>query len=81
MRERLLYCDPIEDKGEALFSLACERDLEGIVAKRKGDPYLPEHATWLKIRNLLAVDRARGIIRCENAPAILLGNTGICVHF
>ena len=51
MRERLLYCDPIEDKGETLFSLACERDLEGIVAKRKGDPYLPEHATWLKIRN------------------------------
>jgi hypothetical protein len=25
--------------------------LEGIVAKRRGDPYLPEHARWLKIRN------------------------------
>jgi hypothetical protein len=34
-----------------LFHLACERDLEGVVAKRKGDPYLPDHATWLKIRN------------------------------
>jgi ATP-dependent DNA ligase len=28
----------------------CEHDLEGIVAKRKGEPYLTKHATWLKIR-------------------------------
>lgn len=34
-----------------MFYLACENDLEGIVAKRKSDPYLLEHATWLKIRN------------------------------
>jgi bifunctional non-homologous end joining protein LigD len=31
-----------------LFRLAREQDLEGIVAKCKGDPYLLEHATWLK---------------------------------
>jgi bifunctional non-homologous end joining protein LigD len=49
--ERLLYCDHIEAEGEQLFRLACEQDLEGIVAKRKGDPYLPEHAEWVKIRN------------------------------
>jgi bifunctional non-homologous end joining protein LigD len=49
--ERLLFCDHVEEYGEALFHLTCERDLEGIVAKRKGDPYLPDHATWLKIRN------------------------------
>jgi len=49
--ERLLYCDHIETDGEQLFRFACEKDLEGIVAKRKGDPYLPEHAQWLKIRN------------------------------
>jgi bifunctional non-homologous end joining protein LigD len=49
--ERLLYCDHIDGDGEALFRLACENDLEGIVAKRKFDPYLSEHATWLKIRN------------------------------
>lgn len=49
--ERLLYCDHIADDGEGLFRLACEHDLEGIVAKRKSDPYLPEHASWLKIRN------------------------------
>jgi bifunctional non-homologous end joining protein LigD len=50
-REHLLYCDHIDADGDGLFRLACEHDLEGIVAKRKPDPYLPEHATWLKIRN------------------------------
>jgi bifunctional non-homologous end joining protein LigD len=49
--ERLLYCDHIERDGNSLFQLACEHDLEGIVAKRNSDPYLPEHASWLKIRN------------------------------
>jgi bifunctional non-homologous end joining protein LigD len=49
--ERLLYCDHIQAHGEGLFQLACKHDLEGIVAKRMSDPYLPEHATWLKIRN------------------------------
>ena len=49
--ERLLYCDQVETDGQGLFQLACQHDLEGIVAKRKSDPYLPEHATWLKIRN------------------------------
>lgn len=49
--ECLLYCDHIDGDGAGLFRLACESDLEGIVAKRKSDPYLPEHATWLKIRN------------------------------
>jgi bifunctional non-homologous end joining protein LigD len=49
--QRLLYCDHIDGDGEGLFQLACEHDLEGIVAKRKSDPYLPEHTKWLKIRN------------------------------
>lgn len=49
--ERLLYCDHIDGDGDGLFRLACDHDLEGIVAKRKSDPYLPEHASWLKIRN------------------------------
>jgi bifunctional non-homologous end joining protein LigD len=49
--ERLLYCDHVDGDGEELFHLACANDLEGIVAKRKSDPYLPEHARWLKIRN------------------------------
>jgi bifunctional non-homologous end joining protein LigD len=49
--ERLLYCDHVEENGDAFFALACDRDLEGIVAKRHGDPYMPDHATWYKIRN------------------------------
>jgi bifunctional non-homologous end joining protein LigD len=63
--ERLLYCDHIDQDGEGLFRLACEKDLEGIVAKRKSDPYLPELAAWLKIRKsaVFAVGRARGAIR------------------
>ena len=35
----------------SLFRLACKRDLEGIVAKRKFDPYLLDNAKWYKIRN------------------------------
>jgi bifunctional non-homologous end joining protein LigD len=35
--ERLLYCDHIDQDGEGMFRLACEHDLEGIVAKRKSD--------------------------------------------
>jgi bifunctional non-homologous end joining protein LigD len=50
--ERLLYCQHIERDGEALFRLACEHDLEGIVAKYKSAPYLPDKpTTWVKIRN------------------------------
>ena len=33
-----------------LYDLMCENDLEGIVAKRLGDPYEPR-VRWLKIKN------------------------------
>jgi bifunctional non-homologous end joining protein LigD len=49
--DRLIYCDHVETDGEKLFAVACKKDLEGIVAKRKYDPYIAEHARWLKIRN------------------------------
>jgi bifunctional non-homologous end joining protein LigD len=49
--EWLMYCDHVEAQGEKLFKLACKRDLEGIVAKRKYDPYIEGSAQWLKIRN------------------------------
>lgn len=50
--ERLLYCDHVSRDGEGLFRLACEADLEGIVAKHKFSPYLQsEQPHWLKIRN------------------------------
>ena len=47
--EQLLYCDHVDD-GDGLFRLACENDLEGIVAKERQAPYEPE-TRWLKIRN------------------------------
>jgi bifunctional non-homologous end joining protein LigD len=48
---RVLYCDHVESEGEELFKLACENDLEGIVAKHRFGPYLQEQSQWLKIRN------------------------------
>lgn len=49
---RLLYCDHVDRDGEGLFQLACERDLESIVAKWKCALYLPDKPTsWLTIRN------------------------------
>jgi len=36
--------------GRELFEAACQLDLEGIIAKRKADPYGQETA-WLKIKN------------------------------
>ena len=39
-----------EEEGRELFEAACGLDLEGIVAKRKADPYDPDTA-WYKIKN------------------------------
>jgi ATP-dependent DNA ligase len=46
----ILYCSHVERDGEALFRLACEHDLEGIVAKHRSSPYLTgrEDTTWFK---------------------------------
>ena len=49
--ERLLYVDHLEADGELLFEFARNMDMEGIVAKRKRDPYLPDTGSWFKIRN------------------------------
>src|SRR3712207_1872576 len=40
----------IEEHGRALFGAIRKMDLEGVVAKRKGDPYR-SGTTWYKIRN------------------------------
>jgi bifunctional non-homologous end joining protein LigD len=40
----------IAERGRDLFAAAERIDLEGIVAKRKGDPYGPE-TVWYKIKN------------------------------
>jgi bifunctional non-homologous end joining protein LigD len=50
---RLLYCDHVEERGEDLFALTCEHDLEGIVAKHRLSPYVSGEGetNWIKIRN------------------------------
>jgi bifunctional non-homologous end joining protein LigD len=40
----------MEEHGRALFSAIKKMDLEGIVAKRKSDPYGPD-TTWYKVKN------------------------------
>jgi bifunctional non-homologous end joining protein LigD len=40
----------VQGRGIQLFQLMLEHDLEGIVAKRLSDPYLPTTA-WFKIKN------------------------------
>src|SRR5689334_3129601 len=48
----LLYSGHVEHEGEEFFKLACEHDLEGIVAKHRFSPYIPDSEPgWLKIRN------------------------------
>jgi hypothetical protein len=44
----MLYAEHIEGYGVEFFRLACERDLEGIVAKAKHAAYSEK---WFKIRN------------------------------
>jgi ATP-dependent DNA ligase len=39
------------DDGAALFQVMVDRGLEGIVAKRLRDPYLPGGRSWVKVKN------------------------------
>jgi bifunctional non-homologous end joining protein LigD len=41
------YVDHVEDPG--LYQVVAARDMEGIVAKRKGDPYAPD-TVWIKVK-------------------------------
>lgn len=47
------YSDHIEESGEEFFELIKQKDLEGIVAKRKTSEYYPgkRSADWLKIKH------------------------------
>jgi len=47
----LLRVPSFEEYGRELFEAACQHDLEGIVAKRKADPY-GSRTAWYKIKNL-----------------------------
>jgi bifunctional non-homologous end joining protein LigD len=49
----ITYVDHVRRHGKTLYRLACEHDLEGIVAKRADQPYDPNNQRdgWLKIKN------------------------------
>jgi ATP-dependent DNA ligase len=49
----------IEERGRDLFDAAERLDLDGIVAKRKADPYRPE-TVWYKIKNRAYTPELRG---------------------
>ena len=46
----VIYASHIEGQGTALYREVCERDLEGIVCKRKDSVYSSK-ARWLKVKN------------------------------
>lgn len=50
----LRYSDHVTGSGRELFALACKRGLEGIVSKRRDQPYRPGRGPhWLKTKCLL----------------------------
>ena len=53
VESRLIFLDAIRARGTRLYELACERDLEGIVAKWARGSYQCDGrgTSWLKIKN------------------------------
>ena len=49
--ERIIYAQHIETQGVTFFEEICQRDLEGIVAKRRRSVYKNNGTGWLKIKN------------------------------
>ena len=60
----IIYAQHVERDGKLLFEEVCERNLEGIVAKRKMSVYA-EHR-WLKVKNptVYAKRGQTGNVRC-----------------
>lgn len=65
----------VEANGKALSALTVERDLEGIVAKRKDSKYLPDTRTesWLKIKNFKTIDAVILGYRTDPHFALVIG--------
>jgi bifunctional non-homologous end joining protein LigD len=49
--KRIMYAQHVEKYGKQLFAEICDKDLEGIVAKRKLSIYKDDRTGWLKIKN------------------------------
>jgi ATP-dependent DNA ligase len=53
IESQLLYVDHVVGRGRDLYRVACDRDLEGIVAKWSRGTYQTDAraTSWLKIKN------------------------------
>jgi bifunctional non-homologous end joining protein LigD len=51
LESRQVRIVPIFEDGEALFASICAYGLEGVVAKRRRDPYKPGERLWVKTKN------------------------------
>src|ERR1700719_5357716 len=47
----LIYAQFVQESGTALYREICERDLEGIVCKRKSSVYSKNRRAWPKVKN------------------------------
>jgi DNA ligase D-like protein (predicted ligase)/DNA ligase D-like protein (predicted 3'-phosphoesterase) len=80
----VLLSDFVEEKGEAYYSVALEKGLEGVMAKKKDSGYElgARSGSWLKIKKLRSCDcvlfgftKGSGV-RAETFGALLLGLYG-----
>jgi len=71
-----------EGRGIALFQMAKELDLEGIVAKHIDSPYVPNHrgAYWKKIKNVKTIDMIFTKYTINNAGIRIENEEGIAVQ-
>jgi DNA ligase D-like protein (predicted 3'-phosphoesterase) len=77
----IILNDFIEEKGEAYYKLVLEKDLEGVMAKKKDSPYEEGLRTgsWLKIKKVKTCDAIifgytlGGGVREDSFGALLLG--------
>jgi ATP-dependent DNA ligase len=54
---QLLFVDYVQEHGDRLFELVCERDLEGIVAKHRLSRYTVENGNRLGSTSEIAATR------------------------
>jgi bifunctional non-homologous end joining protein LigD len=56
--KHVLLSDVVEENGEAYYTAALEKGLEGVMAKKKTSPYEPgvRNGNWLKIKKLRSCD-------------------------
>ena len=71
---RLSLTRAVEGQGEALYRLAGQNGLEGVVAKRKASRYYPGHRTkdWVKMKNLMDDDFVVCGYICKSDPIVSL---------